>query len=170
MRLHLPSLVVLLAFAVFGLSFLLWQKSRIAQPPHQGLETPETKATGSNASSNNLALVIYQSDISLLTTRPLLSPTRRQPVPMAVAPIIAPAAPQPIIKTPSPSPILPPDIVMIGLLGGESGPMALIRGETGAESWVQAGDEIEGWRVLVIAPKSITLQLNGKSVDIHKID
>lgn len=55
----------------------------------------------------------------------------------------------------------PPELVYLGILAQEQNQMALVRLLSGgAEIWVRAGEQIEGWTVAEVTNSQLILQLN----------
>lgn len=166
----LPSLAAVFAFALLGVSALFLRES---------LEEPKATMTTSTeiieadqtpnetAPPNELNMPV---DLYPVVSRPLFSPSRRIPEQDGIPEIVeqVPEAPTPeVVVQP---PLTPPKIAMIGILEDDGSLMALTKARDGTEQWVNYGAEIEGWRVVAITPQSITLQLNGESVDIYAVE
>ena len=170
-RTLLPSLATISALGLLGISSLFLQDSinRAGELP------PSVPALSVPVSGSSplkpLPSQPKPTDLFPVINRPLFSPSRRIPEAggtfESIDEIVGVEAPVPIVEHP---PLPAPKIIMIGILEDGARLMALVRGQDGNEKWVNDGANIEGWRVVHIAPQSITLQLNGESVDIYSVD
>lgn len=171
MRLNLPSLATLFTFLGLAISILFLQESIRHQKNTHYLTPPSGLTEVTSVAPIALDRSVEIVDIYPLTTRPLFSPSRRVPDTVTSTPVeLETPAPPPINQEPQPETTPPPALVMIGILLEGPNPKALIRDANGTEIWLQNGSIIEGWRVVRIAPHSITLQLDDESVDIYSID
>lgn len=170
-RILLPSFATLISFALLGISllFLVNSQNVVSNIPERVVADA---ASFPRQNSPEVGQPTFQPlNLSLFLTRPLFSPTRRMPV-IASNPVMTfsePAqqsAPEASVTIPAE----PPEILMIGVFEDGFRLRALIKTKDGNEQWVLPSDFIDGWRVITINPKSITLQLNGESVDIIKIE
>ena len=88
--------------------------------------------------------------------RPLFAPTRRPPPAPVEAPPPEPRA-APVVAA------APPPFDLIGAAVGNGAGFALLRNRTTKEIYaVRAGDDAEGWRILAIDPRSVTLERDGR--------
>lgn len=171
MRLYLPSVATVIVFFAFLLSVLFLWEAMDDSAEFQAEEPISITASVVDASPIILSESVEAVDIYPLINRPLFASSRRVPE------IIAPLALEPEMlttpatdTTPQPETLPPPALVMIGILLDGPTPRALILDANGLEEWVEVKDSIEGWLVVRISTQSITLQLNGESVDIYTID
>lgn len=106
-----------------------------------------------------------------LKERPLFSETRRLPVvepeisawadekvpEMEEEPLWNEEAEQAVVEAPS---VLPPELHFLGLLSEDQEQMALVRlGGDESETWVRAGEEINGWTVAKVTSSQLILHL-----------
>lgn len=101
--------------------------------------------------------------------RPLFRPDRR--------PFVAAPPPPPEQETPvaveaasvPPAPLTPPEgLKLVGVMrDGSGGGRALMRtAQSPSASWLEIGDEIEGWRVAKIGQSNVTLELEDAKVSL----
>jgi hypothetical protein len=117
--------------------------------------TTPAEPPSSPVGTNPLAAHSLES-LSATRDRPLFSPGRRPPPPPP--PVIA----QPIPPVP---PMPPPTVVLFGIVTDRNGAAAVVRG--GASDKIiraRLGDEIEGWKVTRIEPRSLMLSHDDRSV------
>jgi hypothetical protein len=118
-----------------------------------------TAAVGADAPASDSANVTLSNPLaaqspqrlSATVARPLFSPSRRPPGPVAQAP--APPAP----------PVPPPDLVLAGIVMDGERARAVVR--VGAEKKIlhaQIGDNIDGWTVSEIEGRKLVLSLDGR--------
>ena len=101
------------------------------------------------------------AELSETVSRPLFHPTRR---PVFVRPA-APAEPE-VAKAPEPLPepaAQPSRLSLVGVMGtGAKGRRALIRAEGQTYgTWIDAGGEIEGWRLSAIEDNRVLIEKSG---------
>ena len=169
-RTLLPSLATVFAAALLGVSILFLLESLEKTNTNMATSSEVAEFAPTPSDSDPLVEQVVPVDIYLVVSRPLFSPSRRIPESERIPEVVvqAPETPSPQIAVAPP--VMPPKIAMIGVLEDDGSLMALIKRRDGTEQWVKHGAEIEGWSVATIAPQSITLQLNGESVDIYAVE
>ena len=141
----LPASVIVLA-ALFGLS---------------SAHGDEAKGPGgaSGAALQNPLAIHSLAELTATRERPLFSPTRRPPPPLAVADA-EPAPPAP-----------PPDVQFSGVVMDTKGALAIIRPDaSGPAKSVRVGDIVSGWKVGQIERRQLTLLLDGRSATFTLFD
>ncbi len=169
MRRILPSISSIIAVILLCVSALSLLEALKPQEPILAAPSAPDMPTAEPQQEKGVSPEM-PTDITQAAARPLFSPSRRVPEIVSLPEV---SAPEPVAPPPPPVevPIIePPAISMIGILEDNGQLKALIKGEDRDERWVAIGAEIDGWRVRQITPLSITLQLNGESVDIYAVD
>jgi len=92
--------------------------------------------------------------------RPLFSSSRRSPLPPP-----APSLP-PVENHKTEEPVLPPSIVLLGVVTTSDGPRAIIKANPGDKArTIQIGDEIAGWKTAEIEATKLVLVHDEQSSD-----
>jgi hypothetical protein len=90
--------------------------------------------------------------------RPLFSPSRRAPS------AAQPPAPARIDQAPRPPPVVPPSLVLFGIVVGEQGARAFVAtGPADRIVRLRPGDEIDGWKVTAITERRLELSRGDRS-------
>lgn len=176
-RALVPPLGLLAAW--FGASlglWLMWPAPPAPPPAPQVDVTPSGSAEPAPETMPLPPVFAAQSardpaaDAALFAERPLLSETRRVPLPPpppaaapdpAASPLAAPAAPrQPAAP--------PPTLRLQGLYAAEGkGRALLLNLEDGEAAWFAVGDEVMGWKLAKISQDSAFLTREGAEITIQ---
>jgi len=110
--------------------------------------------------SGNPLWTIPLSQLAITRDRPIFSPSRRPPPPVAAAPIyVAPAAPR-VAKA---EPERPP-LILVGTIAGENDAIAVfVLQGTGTTVRLHTNDSHEGWVLRSVQGREATLQKGGAS-------
>lgn len=92
---------------------------------------------------------------SVITERPLFSPSRRPNAPREAAPV---SMPQPV----APVPLAPPAATLVGILLSPEGGAAVLRLADGKSSSLTRGDRLGEWVLVEIEPDRIVLTSGGE--------
>ena len=116
-----------------------------------GADAPASAQDSSNVTLSNPLAAQFLERLSATVDRPLFSPSRRPPGPVAQAP-----------EPPVP-PAPPPHLVLSGIVMDGQSARAVVR--VGAERKIlhaQIGDDIGGWKVSQIEGRKLVLSLDGR--------
>lgn len=97
-----------------------------------------------------------------ITERPLFSPQRR--------PNTAPSpttANQPTPTAPTQQEAVPPDITLLGVMGGTADPSALVSANNAAPVWLARNGQIAGWTITQIGPDWLAISQNTHTLRIE---
>lgn len=98
-------------------------------------------------------------DLRQTRDRPLFSPTRRPPPKVDLAQAVTPVPPPP--------PIMPPAVTLIGVVLGAGEHAVIVQEKAGGKPLrVAVGQDIDGWRVESIEPRSCILKNSDRAITL----
>jgi hypothetical protein len=108
---------------------------------------------------------LSNSDLSVISERPIFSNTRRKPEPIIDAIIVdvEPVIIEPIITHDEPVyvPPEPPKFQIIGMIDRDGEVSALVEFQS-VERWKSVGDFIENWKITTITKDAVSLSFSGE--------
>ncbi len=162
------SLVTLAVLALQS-SLALEPLQREAFRPSE-VELVSTKAEKASPAVGNSSFSKPAPELNSITERPLFAETRRPRTTMATPEIAILPKPEPV-EQPKPAAVEPkpdrdPVFQVLGILGKEARPSALISVDNESAAWRFEQDIINGWTIISIQPEQILLSKNERKLSV----